>query len=165
MTAAALTAAAVIASACAHAEPQPPPPGPSETSAPTADASCTQSGALATNGEAITGNNLHLLQCTNGTWQQFDDPYPSSDLWLTTGPELMLHGQGRRNPEVKAGPWTATPQTTEAKCGAEVVDVLGAGETSEPRMFSADAGQPLSFEISDHLFTVKLSGYCLWQRG
>ena len=162
--AAAVTAAAVITSACAHAEPEPP-PGPPETSAPQPGAACAQSGTLASNGAPRTGNKLPLVRCVDGTWQTFNDPYPSSDLWLTTGPALILHGQGRRNPEAKAGTWMGLPQTTEARCSADVVDVLGAGETSEPQTFTADTGQPLTLEISDHMFTAKLSGYCLWRRG
>ena len=154
---------AVASVACTPARPEPPPPGP-----PQADASCTGDldGALTAlpkpAGDA--SNKQNLLQCSNGTWQPFLDPYPSSDRWLSTGPDLVLHGQGRRNPEVKAGVWTATPVTADAKCSAERVDVVAAGQTSAPETFSANPGQPLRIDVSDHLFTVKLSGYCLWQR-
>ena len=167
-SAAALSAAAFVsAGACADAEPTPIPTGPSETAPPQQATSCAQglAGALTPTGSAQTGNNLHLLQCSDGIWQPFADPYPSSDRWLTTGGELVLHGQGRRNPEAKAGTWTASPQTSEARCSAESVDVIGAGRTSAPQTYSSDAGRSLTFEVSDHMFTVKLSGYCLWQRG
>ncbi|OLP00107.1 hypothetical protein BVU76_22290 [Mycolicibacterium porcinum] len=168
LSAAALTVAtALTTSACAHAEPEPVPPGPPETTAPQADGACAESlsDALTLMGHGPAGNNRRLLQCSGGAWKPSDNPYPSSDRWLTTGPLLILHGQGRRNPEAKAGTWTGSPQTTEARCGAEVVDVLGAGKTSEPATFTGESGQPLTFEVSDHMFTVKLSGYCLWQRG
>ncbi len=167
LSAAALSlAAALTTSACAHADPEPVPQGPPETTAPQPEASCAEglAGALTAADPGQVGNNRLLLQCTDGTWQRFTNPYPSSDRWLTTGPELILHGQGRRNPEASAGTWTATPQTADAHCSAEVVDVLGAGKTSAPEAFSAEPGRSLTFEISDHMFTSKLSGYCLWAR-
>ncbi|MFV8050961.1 hypothetical protein [Mycobacterium sp. 48b] len=166
-TAAALTvAAALTTSACAQADPEPVPQGPSETTAPQPDSSCTESlaGALTAADPAQLGNDRRLLQCDDRRWQTFSGAYPSSDRWLTTGPELILHGQGRRNPEAAAGTWTATPQTAEARCSVEVVDVLGAGKTSEPQTFSAEQGRSLTYEVSDHMFTTKLSGYCLWAR-
>ncbi|MED5812963.1 hypothetical protein VST63_11385 [Mycolicibacterium sp. 050232] len=158
-------ATALTTSACAHADPEPP-PGPSETTAPQPDSACAEdlAGALTLMDDSPTGNNRRLLQCSGGAWQPSGDPYPSSDRWLTTGPLLILHGQGRRNPEAKAGAWTGSPQTSEARCGVEVIDVLGAGKTSEPQTFSGDSGRPLTFEVSDHMFTAKLSGYCLWAR-
>ncbi|WP_029108677.1 hypothetical protein [Mycobacterium sp. URHD0025] len=166
-SAAALSVAAALATgACAHADPEPVPAGPSETTAPQPDAPCADglAGALTPADPGAIGNNRRLLQCDDGTWQAFGGPYPSSDRWLTTGPELVVHGQGRRNPEAAAGTWTGMPQTTEARCSAEVVDVVAAGQTSGPMTSAADPGQPLTLEISDHMFTVKLSGYCLWAR-
>ncbi len=169
----ALTAACAVAGfavgalACTHAHPEPPPPGP-PPAPPHAGASCTGDldGALTALPKPVDdlSNKQNLLQCSNGNWRPFLGPYPSSDRWLSTGSDLILHGQGRRNPEVKAGVWTATPVTVEAQCNAERVDVVSAGKTSAPETFSADPGQPLTFGISDHLFTVKFSGYCLWQR-
>lgn len=169
----ALTAVSAIAGfavgtvACAHASPEPPPPGPPPVP-PQAGASCTGDldGALTALPKPVDdlSNKRNLLQCSNGTWEPFLDPYPSSDRWLSTGPAVVLHGQGRRNPEVKAGVWTATPVTAEAQCSAERVDVVSAGRTSAPETFSADPGQPLTLDVSDHLFTVAFSGYCLWQR-
>ncbi|QZH68471.1 hypothetical protein [Mycolicibacterium farcinogenes] len=168
LSAAAITVAAALStSACAHADPEPLPSGPSETAAPQPNSSCTETltGALTPADPGHVGNNRLLLQCEDGTWQAFRDPYPSADRWLTTGPELILHGQGRRNPEARGGTWTATPLTAEARCSAAVVDVQGAGKTSEPETFSADPGRTLTFQISDRMFTTKLSGYCLWERG
>ena len=168
LSAAALTVAAALStSACAQAEPEPVPQGPSETTAPQPNSACTESlaGALTPVDPGQLGNNRRLLLCDGASWQTFGGPYPSSDHWLTTGPPVILHGQGRRNPEARAGMWTGTPQTVEARCSVEVVAVLGAGETSEPATFSAEPGQSLTFEVSDHMFTTKLSGYCLWARG
>ncbi|MGV0805565.1 hypothetical protein [Mycolicibacterium setense] len=163
---AAAIAVALSTSACAHADPEPVPPGPPETTAPQPDATCAKSlaGTFTSADPAQLGNNRRLLMCDGAIWQAFGGPYPSSDRWLTTGPTLILHGQGRRNPEARAGTWLGVPQTAEARCTVEVVDVLGAGETSEPETFSAESGQSLTFEISDHMFTTKLSGYCLWAR-
>jgi hypothetical protein len=161
--------AVVGAGACAHASPQPVPPGPAQTTPPQPGSACgdTLDGALTALPQpaGITGNAKTLLQCGDGTWRPFVDAYPSSDRWLTTGPELILHGQGLQNPEAKAGTWTASPQTTETRCSAESVDVVAAGQTSQPQTFTADPGRPLTFDVSDHMFTVKLSGYCLWRRG
>jgi hypothetical protein len=166
---AALCAVATVgAGTSAHADPEPAPPGPARTAAPQAGSSCGDDldGALTALPQpaADTGTAKNLLLCTGGTWQQYLDPYPASERWLTTGPELVLHGQGRRNPEVRAGTWTATPQTDETPCRAEVVDVVAVGETSAPEPYAADPGQPLTFTVSDHLFTAKLTGDCLWQR-
>ncbi|OMC39855.1 hypothetical protein A5740_25865 [Mycobacterium sp. GA-1841] len=164
--AAVVVATALTTSACAHAAPGPAPPGPAETTAPQPQTSCTESfsGALTPAEPGQTGNDRRLLLCDGAVWQAFDGPYPSSDRWLTTGPPLILHGQGRRNPDAKAGTWLGMPQTAEARCRAEVVDVLGAGRTSEPETVSAEPGQSLTFAVSDHMFTTTLSGYCLWAR-
>lgn len=168
LSAAVLTAAAALTtSACAHADPEPVPQGPAETTAPQPDSACADSlaGSLTPADPGQVGNNRLLLLCDGAIWQAFGGPYPSSDRWLTTGPEVILHGQGRRNPEAVGGTWTATPQTAEAHCRAEVVDVVAAGRTSEPTTSTAGPGHQLTFEISDHMFTAKLSGYCLWARG
>jgi len=165
IVAAALLTTTVGATACARAQPQPPtePPATPQSGAACADA---YDGALTALPMAPGdhGNTRNLLQCSDGIWQRFLDPYPSSDRWLTTGPQLVLHGQGRRNPEIKAGAWTGTPQGGDAQCTAESVDVVGPGTTDQPRTDSADPGQSVTFDVSDHLFTVKLGGVCLWER-
>jgi hypothetical protein len=151
---------ACVAVACAHASPGPPPGPPPPPPAVGAACGGNLDGAL-----TGAGDTKNLLTCSGTTWQQYLDPYPSSDRWLTTGPELVLHGQGRRNPEIQGGTWMGTPQTTDTTCGAEIVDVLGAGKTSKPQTLAADPGRPLTMDVSDHLFTVRLKGYCLWQKG
>lgn len=145
----------------ARADPGPTPPQAGSACGDNLDGALTELPQPASD----TGTAKDLLQCTGGTWQPYLDPYPASDRWLTTGPELILHGQGRRNPEVHAGTWTGTPQTDETVCRAEVVDVLAPGETSSPEVHAADPGRPLALEVGDHLFTARLTGYCLWQRG
>ncbi|MDH6194957.1 hypothetical protein M2272_001586 [Mycobacterium frederiksbergense] len=161
--------AGFAASACAHASPEPAPPGPAETAPPAAGSACGQAldGALTPAPAAAQHNDnaKQLLQCADGRWQQFLDPYPVSDRWLTTGPVLVLHGQGLRNPEVKAGAWTALPQSDHARCSAQRINVVAAGQTSAPENFSGDPGEPVTLDVGDHTFTVQLSGYCLWQRG
>lgn len=115
---------------------------------------------------ALTGaaGSDTLLQCHDGGWQPYTDVYPASDRWLTTSAPLTLHGQGMRNPEVHAGQWTATPQDAETQCSARQVDVLGPGELGAPQVLTGDPGQPLSYAVSAKLFSVTLSGFCLWQR-
>jgi hypothetical protein len=157
---------ALCAAACAPAHTEPPPGPPPAPPAVGAACGADLDGALTALPKAADdlSNQQHLLACGNGTWQPFDDPYPSSDRWLSTGPELVLHGQGRRNPEVHGGTWTATPQTADTPCGAEIVDVVGAGKTSAPQQLTAEPGQPLTINVSDHMFTVRLTGYCLWRK-
>ena len=157
----AMAALAVCAAACAHASPEPPPPGP-PPNPPAVGAACggDLDGALTSIGGA-----KDLLECSGATWQPFLDPYPSSDRWLTTGPPLVLHGQGRRNPEFHGGTWTAAPLTADTTCSAEIVDVAGAGKTGPPQTLTAEPGQPLTLEVSTHMFSVRLTGYCLWQKG
>jgi hypothetical protein len=49
---------------------------------------------------------------------------------------------------------------TLAVAALGAVATVGAGPSAH-----ADPGQPLTFAVSDHLFTAELTGYCLWQRG
>lgn len=156
-----MAALAVFAAGCAPASPAPSHPGP-PPNPPAVGAACggDLDGALTAIGDA-----KHLLECSGATWQPFLDPYPSSDRWLTIGPELVLHGQGRRNPEVHGGTWTAAPLTADTTCSVEIVDVAGAGRTGPPQTLTAEPGQPLTLEVSPHMFSVRLTGYCLWQKG
>ena len=38
-------------------------------------------------------------------------------------------------------------------------------KTSPPQTLTAEPGQPLTLEVSTHMFSVRLTGYCLWQKG
>lgn len=108
-------------------------------------------------------NRKNLLECSDGSWQTYTAEYPSADRWLSTGPDLVLHGQGVRNAELFAGQWTGTPQTSADVCRAQYVDASN-GKMSEPHTVTAEPGRPVEFDASTQLFTVTLSGHCLWQR-
>lgn len=156
-----VVAAAVplTASACAHAEP---PAGPV---VPQADAPCAQglAGALTRLSDGTT-----LLECRGGPggyrWTLFTDPYPASDRWLSYGPVLELHGQGRRNPEIMSGPWIGYPQDPGSRCSAEQAAVVSAGVVGPPQISTGEPGQPLQFEVLPVVFSIKLTGNCLWQQ-
>ena len=111
------------------------------------------------------GARKSLLECKDGSWQDYRAEYPNSDRWLSTGPELVLHGQGVRNPEFMAGHWTGTPQESDAICHATYVQ----GGDDNPKItqtheVNGDAGKPVEFEAPVRLFTVTLTGNCLWER-
>jgi len=144
-------AALAIAPAVAHAQPVVPQPG----SACPADAD----GAL-----TLLPDDQGALECGLGRWQAFTDPYPSSDRWISYGPVLTLHGQGMRNPEVLSGQWTAYPQDPGSRCRADQVAVVSAGEVGSPHVTEGEAGRPLDLEVLPSMFTIELSGDCLWER-
>jgi hypothetical protein len=115
--------------------------------------------------DALTRTTGDTWQCLDGAWRLSTDPYASSDRWLSWGDEpLIVHGQGRRNPEVGAGTWTGTPQSPEAQCLAEVVDVAEPGQLTAPEPHAADVGEPVTFTAGPTMFSVTLDGYCLWER-
>lgn len=105
------------------------------------------------------------VQCSGGRWAPFDDPYPSSDRWVSTDTGLQLHGQGMRNPEMLSGPWTGLPQRPDAQCRAEQSAVVSAGQVGPAQVVEGQPGQPLHFEVLPVMFTIALSGDCLWQAG
>jgi hypothetical protein len=142
----------VISSAprVAHAEPL----------VPQADTSCPASlaGALVQLPDLTT-----LLKCKDGRWHVFDDPYPSSERWLTYGPELTLHGEAQRNREIDSGDWIGYPQDPGAQCKAEQLAIAETGSVGPPEVSTGDPGQVLKLSVRPLLFTVELSGHCLWQ--
>jgi hypothetical protein len=110
-----------------------------------------------------------LLECRNEPglgyrWQVFDSPYPNSDRWLTYGPELTLHGEGQRNREINSGDWIAYPQDSGSRCNAEQSVVVSAGTLSPPQVSTGEPGQPVKLRVLPLLFTIELSGHCLWQK-
>jgi hypothetical protein len=104
------------------------------------------------------------LECLDNQWQSVTTPQPPNDRWLSFGPAMRLHGQGMRNPNVAAGAWTATPQDAGAQCRAEQRAVVSAGEVGPPVVAESPKGQPLSFQLLPQLFSIEMSGYCLWTR-
>ena len=56
---------------------------------------------------------MPLVCASGGLWQTVTTPAPPSDRWLSVGPAMTLHGEGRRNPDVRSGDWTATPQDSD----------------------------------------------------
>jgi len=163
-TAAAAMAVAALAlscaPACAHAEPPQPQPVTPQRDAPCSE---TLAGVMARLADGKT-NLVCAGQGGGYRWSAFTSPYPLSDRWLTYGPELLLHGQGMRNPEIMSGHWTGNPQEPDAVCSAEQVTVLGAGVVSPPESVTGETGKPVEFSVSPTLFTIKLSGNCVWQK-
>lgn len=156
MAAAAVTAVALTAPAVAHAQPaQPQPAG-----------QCSEnlSGALTQLPDLRTLLECRALPGLGYQWQVFDSPYPNSDRWLTYGPTVTLHGEGQRNREINSGQWTAYPQDGETRCTVSQVAVVSAGEVSPPQLVTGEPGQPLKFTAVPLLFTIEMSGNCLWQR-
>ncbi|MBO0681273.1 hypothetical protein JRC04_27740 [Mycolicibacterium sp. S2-37] len=150
----ALAGTAVLASACpavGHAQPAEPEPGVS------CDAAVDGALTLLADGTAV--------QCSGGRWVVHPGPYPSGDRWLSTDAGLTLHGQGRRNPEMLSGPWTAYPQEPGTRCRAEQAAVVRAGEVGPPQVAEGEPGQPLRFAVVPVMFSIELSGHCLWQAG
>lgn len=104
------------------------------------------------------------MTCQDGKWVLDTTVYPSSDRWVSYGPALTVHGQGRRNPEFLAGSWIGTPQGEDVRCAAETVEVVRAGELGPPAPVSAEPAHRLELTVPTRLFTVTLTGFCLWQR-
>ncbi|MEU0494985.1 hypothetical protein [Mycobacterium sp. NPDC006124] len=105
------------------------------------------------------------LVCDGTGWQSVTDPYPMSDEWASPGPTMTLHGQGRRNPMLESGQWTATPLSPETACGATQFAVISGTPTlTPPQVDRGEPGRPLTLEMVPRLFTVELTGDCLWRR-
>jgi hypothetical protein len=104
------------------------------------------------------------LECLDDQWQSVITPQPPNDRWLSFGPTMTLHGEGMRNPNVAPGAWTATPQDADSQCRAEQRAVVSAGEVGPPQVAESPEGQPLSFQLLPQLFSIEISGYCLWTR-
>ncbi|BBZ05979.1 hypothetical protein MDOR_01480 [Mycolicibacterium doricum] len=139
------------ATAAAHAAPPTPQPG--------ADCPPAVEGAL-----SHTADDT-VVQCTASRWEVQGGPYPSSNRWFSGGDGLDLHGQGMRHPEMMSGPWTGIPQDPAARCRAEQAAVVSAGKVGQPQVAEGEPGQPLRFEVLPVMFTIHLSGNCLWQAG
>ena len=105
------------------------------------------------------------LACDGINWEPVTDPYPISDKWLSYGPVMTLHGEGRRNPTLESGDWTATPLTPESSCGATQFAVISGSPTiGPPQTSQGESGQSLTLAVVPRLFTIEMTGDCLWQR-
>jgi hypothetical protein len=102
------------------------------------------------------------LECASGQWQTVLSPPPPNDRWLSVGPTMTLHGQGLRNPSVTSGDWVATPLDAGSRCRAEQRAVVEAGVVGPPQTAEGQPGQPVSFHMMPQLFSIEMSGYCLW---
>lgn len=149
-----LVAAVTLPLAVAVADPPVPQP----------DTSCTSNLA-----DALTflADGQTALVCTDGgRWQPVGTPYPNSDRWLSYGPPINLHGEGLRNSMIASGDWTASPLTGDTRCRAvQKAVILGTPNVGPAVTTEGEPGQPLSFQVVPKLFSIELSGDCLWQRG
>lgn len=107
---------------------------------------------------------LSPLVCVDQRWQAVTSPQPPNDRWLTVGPTITLHGEGMRNPNVASGQWTATPLEPGGQCRAVQQTVVSPGVKSAQQVSEGQPGQPLSLQMLPRLFSVELSGHCLWTR-
>jgi hypothetical protein len=145
--------------ACAHAEPL------ADPVVPHADTACSENLA-----DALTKlpDGKTVLECRSVSggyqWKPFPSPYPDSDRWLSYGPGLRLHGQGKRNPEIMSGQWVGSSLDSGSQCSVEQAAVVSAGEVGPSQISTGKPGQPLEFEVLPVLFDITLTGNCLWQK-
>lgn len=104
------------------------------------------------------------LECLDNQWQIISTPQPPSDRWLSFGPPIALHGEGLRNPNVASGEWSGVPQDANSRCRAEQRAVVEAGVVGPPQVAESGQGQPLTLRVLPALYSIELSGYCLWTR-
>jgi hypothetical protein len=97
-------------------------------------------------------------------WGIVASDYPSNDRWLTYGPALTLHGEGTRNYNLRSGDWIALPQDPDSECIEEQITVAGAGVVNSPQVETGATGQQLSFRVLPNLFSITMTGYCLWSK-
>jgi hypothetical protein len=141
-----------------------PTPAHADLVVPQLDAPCSENlgGALTQLPDGQT-----YLECSNASgryqWSEFTSPYPSSDRWFTYGPVVKLHGQGLRNPQILSGDWTAYPQEEGTLCSAEQAAVVSAGQVGPPQTSTGEPGQPLKFEVFPVVFSIMMTGNCLWE--
>jgi hypothetical protein len=151
-----VVAAALVAPAVAHAD----------TPVPQEGAPCSE--YLADAMTQLPGGREFLV-CQGQpdgsyVWAAAAVPFDPADKWLSYGPGIILHGQGFRNPNLSSGNWTASPLDPETGCGAEQVTVVSAGVLAPPQNALSEPGQLLSVELLPKLFTVTMTGDCLWSR-
>lgn len=97
-------------------------------------------------------------------WAPVQTPFEPSDSWLSYGPNITLHGQGMRNPNLSSGTWTATPRDSQTSCRAVQRTVVAAGVLSAPEVSEGQPGEAMPLRLPTNLFAVELGGDCLWTR-
>ena len=100
----------------------------------------------------------------SAVWADVPTPFDPNDTWFSYGPTITLHGQGMRNPNLRSGEWTATPQDAETTCGVQQRTVIEAGALSAPEVSQGEPGKPFTVQMQPKLFYAELSGNCLWTR-
>ena len=105
-----------------------------------------------------------VCQGQPSAWAQADVPFPPNDRWLSFGPAMTLHGEGMRNPNLASGQWTGTPRDPATTCTANQLTIVRAGVLAPPQISQGAPGQPLSVQVLPRLFSIELSGDCLWSR-
>ncbi|WP_231514536.1 hypothetical protein [Mycobacterium sp. URHB0044] len=132
---------------------------------PQADSPCSEqlAGTLT---KLPDGTTVLQCQAVAGAhrWSTYASPYPNTDTWLSYGPGLRLHGQGKRNPEIMSGRWVGSPLDSDGQCSAEQSAVVSAGEVGPPQLSRGQPGQPLEFEVLPLVFDIALTGDCVWQK-
>jgi hypothetical protein len=133
---------------------------------PQADTACSPDLANAMTWLPEQKLNLACLQQPNHSyqWKIVTSDYPSSDRWLTYGPQLTLRGEGTRNYNLRSGDWIALPQDPDSQCIAGQIAVVGAGVVSSPQVEVGATGQQLSFRVLPNLFSIMMKGNCLWRK-
>ncbi|MGU3499930.1 hypothetical protein [Mycobacterium sp. C31M] len=104
------------------------------------------------------------LRCTGQHWEAQTVPGDPSDRWVSFGPDMALHGEGLRNPNLSSGSWTATPLDAETRCSATQKTVITAGVVGAPVAAEGATGQPLTLVVLPRLFDITMAGHCLWER-
>jgi hypothetical protein len=142
------------------------PVGHAEVGVPKLDGPCSaeQSGAMTALPDGAT-----FLSCLGGAgagyrWRAVESPFAPSTRWLSYGRALKLHGEGLRNPQIQAGDWIGVPQDPDSRCKAEQEAVVSAGEVGPAQVASGESGQPLSLTVVHSLFSIELTGNCLWTK-
>ena len=142
-------AVVVVTAAPAHADP------------PAPNSPCTPD---LTGAATMQAGQLLPLECTGGRWAAVTAPGDPSDRWVSFGPEMALHGEGLRNPNLSSGTWTATPLDPQTSCGATQQSVVSAGVVGAPMATTAPTGQPLTVVVMPRLIDIVMTGHCLWTR-
>lgn len=147
----ALCAVALATAAPAYAEPDVPQP----------DTACT---ADLTDAATLPFGQSLPLVCQGQRWRAATAPTDPIDRWVSFGPPIALHGGGLRNPNLVAGPWTATPLDSDTRCAATQKTVISAGVLSAPTVSEGAPGEQLSLVVLPSLFDISMTGHCLWER-